>query len=92
MQKAKELLETIVRAIVSNPNEVYVEDKADEMGILLTLHVAKEDMGKVIGKLGETAKAIRLLLRVVGASEKAHINMKIFEPEGSRRSEKLDDI
>lgn len=82
MESAKLLLEQIVRAIVDNPSAVSVETQTDEMGILLTLHVDKADMGKVIGREGNTAKAIRSLLRVVGAKEKAHINMKIAEPGG----------
>jgi len=81
MEKAKILLEQIILALVDNPDSVQVEGKTDEMGVLLSLRVAREDMGKVIGKAGETAKAIRLVMRVAGMSEKAHINVKILEPE-----------
>jgi uncharacterized protein len=80
MRKSKELLEVVAEALVENTSAVYVEEKTDEMGVLLTLHVAKEDMGKVIGKNGDTAKAIRTILRVSGAKENARINMKIAEP------------
>lgn len=80
MRKSKELLEVVAEALVENTSAVYVEEKTDEMGVLLTLHVAKEDMGKVIGKNGGTAKAIRTILRVSGAKENARINMKIAEP------------
>ena len=55
------------------------------MGVLITLHLNAEDMGQVIGRMGQTAKAIRTLLRVVGAKHKARVNLKIYEPEGSHR-------
>ena len=85
MEKAKLLLEQIISAIVSNTEKVSVEVTKDEMGVLFTLHVAAEDMGIVIGKEGNMAKSIRNILRAVGMSEKAHINLKIAEPEGSTR-------
>ena len=69
----------------SNPDKVKVERKVDEMGVLITLSVDPSDMGKIIGKEGRTAKAIRTLLRVVGAKRKARVNLKIYEPEGSHR-------
>ena len=55
------------------------------MGVLITLHLNSEDMGQVIGRMGQTAKDIRTLLRVVGAKHKARVNLKIYEPEGSHR-------
>ncbi len=57
----------------------------DEMGVLLTLAVHKDDMGKIIGRSGATAKAIRTVLRVVGMKNEARVNLKIEEPEGSER-------
>ena len=83
MEKAKEFLSEIVKYIVDNPTGVSIEVKRDDMGVLLTLHVAKEDIGKIIGKEGNTAKALRTLLRVIGMKEKARVNLKIAEPEGS---------
>jgi len=83
MQKTKELLDLLVKAIVDHPDDVKIESRTDEMGVLLTLTVNKEDMGKVIGRGGDTAKAIRSLLRIVGMRENARINLKINEPEGS---------
>jgi len=83
MQKTKELLDLLVKAIVDHPDDVKIESRTDEMGVLLTLTVNKEDMGKVIGRQGNTAKAIRSLLRIVGMRENARINLKINEPEGS---------
>ena len=55
------------------------------MGVLLTLCVHKDDMGKIIGRSGATAKAIRTILRVVGMKNDARVNLKIEEPEGSER-------
>jgi uncharacterized protein len=86
MVNDKEFLEYVVKALVDNPDKVSVERKVDEMGVLLTLNLAPEDMGYVIGRQGQNAKAIRTLLRLVGARNNAHVNLKINEPEGGRRS------
>jgi predicted RNA-binding protein YlqC (UPF0109 family) len=81
----KEFIETTVKAIVDNPGDVKVARDVDEMGVLLTLQVNSEDMGQIIGKNGSTAKALRTLLRVIGAKNRARVNLKIVEPEGSER-------
>ncbi|MFH1890948.1 MAG: KH domain-containing protein [Candidatus Kuenenbacteria bacterium] len=86
----KEFLEFVVKALVDNPNEVVVERKVDEMGVLLTLNLNQADMGYVIGRQGQNAKAIRTLLRLVGAKNNAHVNLKINEPEGSTRGRGRD--
>jgi len=78
-------LEYVVKALVDNPNDVKINRTVDEMGVLLTLSVHKDDMGKVIGRSGQTAKAIRTILRVVGMKNEARVNLKIEEPEGSER-------
>ena len=78
----KDFVEYVVKSIVSQPEMVVVTRTVDTMGVLLTLQVSKEDMGKVIGKSGQTAKSIRILLRVIGAKANNRINMKIVEPEG----------
>jgi uncharacterized protein len=83
--KDKEFLEYIVKSIVSHPDDVKVDRKVDEMGVLLTLDIHAEDMGYVIGRQGQTAKAIRTLLKIVGAQNQARVNLKITEPEGSTR-------
>ncbi len=75
-------IEYILKAIVSNPDAVQVTRSIDELGVLITVEIAKEDMGTVIGKNGQTAKSLRTLLRVLGAKENARVNMKIIEPEG----------
>ncbi len=74
-------VEYIVKQIVDNPDQVVVERSVDEMGVLLTLTVARDDMGKIIGKDGQTAKAIRILLRVIGSKNNARVNLKIAEPQ-----------
>jgi predicted RNA-binding protein YlqC (UPF0109 family) len=79
----KDFLEMIVKAIVGHPDKVSVDRTVDEMGVLLTLKTDPEDMGYVIGRRGQTAQAIRTLLKIVGAKNNARVNLKIYEPEGS---------
>ena len=79
-------VEYIVKGIVNNPDDVRTERIVDERGVLITLHINPEDMGYVIGRQGQTARAIRTLLKIVGAKANARVNLKIYEPEGSRRS------
>lgn len=83
MQKAKEALEYIAGLLVSNGGAVYAESTTDERGVLLLLHVAKEDMGKVIGKEGAMIKAIRYVVHGIGMQENARVSVKVAEPEGS---------
>ncbi len=78
-------LESVVKALVENPDDVHVERTVDEMGVLITLKVNQKDMGTVVGRSGNTAKAIRTLLRVVGMKNNARVNLKILEPDGSTR-------
>ncbi len=75
-------LDYVIKALVDNPNDVKIKRTVDEMGVLLMLDVNPADMGKVIGRAGNTAKAIRTLLRVVGMKNNARVNLKINEPEG----------
>jgi len=82
----QEFVENLVKAIVANPDDVKVDRKVDEMGVLLTLRVNSEDMGTIIGREGSTAKAIRTLTRIVGLRNDARVNLKIEEPEGGRRN------
>jgi len=81
----QEFVEFIVKGIVNNPDEVKVDRKVDEMGVLLTLRVNPEDMGALIGRSGSTARAIRTLTRIVGLKNNARVNLKIEEPEGRER-------
>src|SRR3954468_7149304 len=78
-----QFLEYVVKALVNHPDDVKIKRTVDEMGVLMTLDVNPEDMGKVIGRSGNTAKAIRILLRVVGMKNNARVNLKINEPEGA---------
>ncbi|HRY31108.1 MAG TPA: KH domain-containing protein [Candidatus Paceibacterota bacterium] len=81
-----QFLEYVVKTLVDNPKDVKIDRTVDEMGVLLTLTVNPEDMGKIIGRQGNTAKAIRTLLRVVGMKNNARVNLKINEPEGGKKS------
>lgn len=83
--KDRDFVEFVVKQIVNFPDDVKVERKIDEMGVLITLDVNPQDMGMIIGREGATAKAIRTLLRVIGAKNNARVNLKINEPEGSER-------
>lgn len=80
----QEFIEFVVQSIVDNPDKVRTERTIDERGVLITLFVDPADMGKVIGREGRTAKAIRTLLKVLGAKNEARVTMKIMEPEGGR--------
>lgn len=81
----KEFLEYVIKALVDHPSDVKIERKLDEMGVLLTLKVHREDMGQIIGKEGSIAKAIRSLVRIIGLKNHARVNLKIEEPDGSTR-------
>jgi hypothetical protein len=85
MEQDKNFLEYVVKALVDNPSDVKIDRKVDEMGVLITMTVNPADMGKIIGRQGNTAKAIRTLLRVIGMKNNARVNLKINEPEGSTR-------
>jgi uncharacterized protein len=81
----QEFLEYLIKALVDHPDEVKIDRKVDEMGVLLSLRVNPEDMGQIIGKAGSTARSIRSLVRIVGLKNHARVNLKIEEPEGSTR-------
>jgi len=80
----KEFLEYLIKALVDHPDDVKVERRVDEMGVLLSLTVHPEDMGQVIGRAGATARSIRSLVRIVGLKNHARVNLKIEEPAGGR--------
>jgi len=82
----EQFLEHVVKALVDHPEDVKITRAVDEMGVLLTLDVNSEDMGKVIGRQGNTAKAIRTLLRVVGMKNNARVNLKVNEPAGGTKA------
>ncbi len=87
MERDFDFLEFVVKSLVDHPESVKINRTVDEMGVLLTLDVHPEDMGKVIGRAGNTAKAIRTLLRVVGMKNNARVNLKVNEPAGKVRTE-----
>ncbi len=79
----QEFLEMVVKELVDHPSDVTTTRVVDELGVLITLKINPEDMGKIIGKQGQTARALRTLLRTVGAKNQSRVNLKIDEPEGS---------
>lgn len=85
MERDAQFLDYVIKGLVDNPDKVVITRTVDEMGVLLTLSVDPIDMGKVIGRSGNTAKAIRTLLRVVGMKNNARVNLKINEPEGGKK-------
>jgi uncharacterized protein len=91
MEQDHAFLEYVVKALVDNPEAVEITRTVDEMGVLLTLTVAAEDMGKIIGKEGNIAKAIRTLLRVVGMKHNARVNLKVNEPVGGKRADRTEE-
>jgi predicted RNA-binding protein YlqC (UPF0109 family) len=93
MEQDQIFLEYVIKALVDHPADIKIVRTVDEMGVLLTLTVHRDDMGKVIGRAGQTAKAIRTVLRVVGMKYDARVNLKINEPEGYKHPDvaNLDD-
>jgi predicted RNA-binding protein YlqC (UPF0109 family) len=82
----QQFIEYIVKSLVSKPDEVKIERRIDEKGVLLELTVDAEDLGRVIGKRGATAQSLRTLLRALGTKNDARYNLKIVDtgrPESS---------
>ena len=90
MENDTKFLDSVVKALVDNPDKVKIVRTVDEMGVLMTLEVHPDDMGKIIGRMGNTAKAIRTLLRIIGMKNNARVNLKINELEGSTRPERVE--
>ncbi len=80
----QDFLEYIVKSLVDHPDDVKVDRKVDEMGVLLSLKVNSKDMGQIIGRAGSTAKSIRNLVRIIGLKNQARVNLKIEEPAGGQ--------
>jgi hypothetical protein len=85
LQKDQEFLEYVVKSLVNHPEDVKTTRELDDRGVKITLHVNPEDMGYIIGRQGQTARALRILLKIVGAKTDARVSMVIFEPEEMRR-------
>jgi uncharacterized protein len=75
----KELLEYIARELVDTPNAVTVEETTDDRGVLLRLRVDQEDMGRVIGRGGRTARAIRQVVKIAAIREGVHAHVDIAD-------------
>jgi predicted RNA-binding protein YlqC (UPF0109 family) len=73
----KELVEVIAKALVDNPDEVVVTEKKDGRNIMIELHVAPSDMGKVIGKQGRIAKAIRAVVKAASTRDDLKVDVDI---------------
>ena len=86
----QQFVEYIVKTLVNNPEKVAVERTIDERGVLLSLTVDPEDVGRVIGKRGVTAQAIRVLLRALGTKQDARYNLKIVNTDDGH-SERVHD-
>ena len=81
----KDFLAFVIESIVEHPEDVNITESRDDMGVLLCVDINKDDMGKVVGRMGNTAKAIRTLLRVVGMKHNARVSLKINEHFGGTR-------
>ncbi len=79
-------LRFVMEAMVEDKDALKIEGTIDDQGVLLTVQVSQKDMGKLIGKGGQTVKALRTLLRIVGGNVNQRINLKILEPEGALAS------
>ena len=77
----QQFVEYIVKNLVENPEDIKVERTIDEKGVLLTLSVNKEDLGRIIGRRGATAQSLRALLRALALKNNAHYNLKISDSE-----------
>lgn len=73
-------LRLVLEQLVEDKDALVIEGKIDELGVLLTVKVSDKDMGKLIGKGGQTVQALRTLLRIIGGDFKQRINLKILEP------------
>ena len=89
-EQDKEFVEFIIKGIVNHPGDVSIERSVDEMGVLLTVKVHPEDMGIIIGRQGATAKSIRSLARIRGMRNNARVNIRIIEPDGSTRINRVN--
>ncbi len=75
-----DFVRTTLLLLCEDKDEVRVEGKVDDLGILITVQVSDKDMGKLIGKSGQTIKSIRTLLRVIGGTAQKRVNLKVIEP------------
>jgi predicted RNA-binding protein YlqC (UPF0109 family) len=94
----QQFIEYVVKSLVGHPDDVVVDRLIDEKGVLLTLTVNPEDLGRVIGKRGVTAQSLRTLLRALGTKNDARYNLKIENNDDQREnytstsSDKSDEV
>ena len=88
----QQFVEYVIKALVGHPDDVVVERLIDEKGVLLTLTVNPEDLGRVIGRRGSTAQSLRTLLRALGTKNDARYNLKIVNNDGYTGSQNGDDV
>jgi len=81
-----DFLRYVLESICEDHAELLIEAKKDELGILLTIQVSERDMGKLIGKGGQTVKALRTLLRIIGGNASERVNLKVLEPASAAPS------
>ena len=87
----QQFVEYIIKSLVEHPDDVAVERLIDEKGVLLTLTVNPEDLGRVIGKRGGTAQSVRTLLRALGTKNDARYNLKIVNNDGFTGAQSSED-
>ncbi|MBP7114640.1 MAG: KH domain-containing protein [Candidatus Peribacteraceae bacterium] len=76
-----EFIKTVLSMLVEDKDQLVVDSRLDELGVLITVKVSDRDMGKLIGKSGQTIKSVRTLLRVIGGASNQRVNLKVLEPE-----------
>lgn len=76
-----EFISTVLSMLVEDKDQLVVDARLDELGVLITVKVSDRDMGKLIGKSGQTIKSVRTLLRVIGGASNQRVNLKVLEPE-----------
>ena len=89
MKEIEQYLSALVIPLLVRPESARWVESTDDMGILFTLTIAREDMGNLIGKGGETAKAVRHLVRAFGMKHNARVSIRITEPDGTIYQPKL---
>lgn len=78
-----EFIKTVLAMLVEDKDELHVDARVDELGVLITVKVSERDMGKLIGKSGQTIKSIRTLLRTIGGASNQRVNLKVLEPNAA---------
>lgn len=78
-----DFLRYALELLVEDHDQLKIEGTIDDLGVLLTVSVSERDMGKLIGKGGQTVQALRTLLRIIGSNAGQRINLKILEPQPS---------